>query len=84
MQESGMLRGVRLRKIGDVDEGIVEGGEDTGNAKDELACDTMSVTESRAGAYPHGNRSLTLTGLRSQLDILLARSRCLLWSHFCC
>jgi hypothetical protein len=27
-----------VREIGDVDEGIVEGGEDTGNAKDELAC----------------------------------------------
>jgi len=27
-----------VRKIGDVDEGVVEGGEDTGNAKDELAC----------------------------------------------
>lgn len=26
-----------VRKIGDVNEGIVEGGEDTGNAKDELA-----------------------------------------------
>lgn len=26
-----------VREIGDVDEGVVEGGEDTGNAKDELA-----------------------------------------------
>lgn len=25
-------------QIGDVDEGIVEGGEDTGNAEDQLAC----------------------------------------------
>ena len=25
------------REIGNVDEGIVEGGEDTGNAEDELA-----------------------------------------------
>lgn len=39
-----MLRGVRLRKVGHVDEGVVEGGEDTGNAKDELAWDTLSVT----------------------------------------
>lgn len=31
--------GVYIRKIGDVNEGIVEGGEDTGNAKDELACE---------------------------------------------
>ena len=30
--------GSDVREIGDVDEGVVEGGEDTGNAKDELAC----------------------------------------------
>ena len=36
---------VRFRKgrdepeIGNVDEGVVEGGEDAGNAKDELACE---------------------------------------------
>jgi hypothetical protein len=29
--------GSDVRKIGDVDEGVVEGGEDTGNAEDELA-----------------------------------------------
>ena len=33
---------VYIRKIGNVDEGIVEGSEDTGNAKDELACETVS------------------------------------------
>ena len=82
MRKGSMLRGVRLRKIGHVDEGVVEGGEDTGNAKDELAWDTLSVTESHARARLHGFSSLTLTGLRSQLDILLLRSRCLLGSHF--
>lgn len=34
----GDWRGSDVRKIGDVDEGVVEGGEDAGNAKDELAC----------------------------------------------
>lgn len=34
--------GVYIRKIGNVDKGIVEGSEDTGNAKDELACETVS------------------------------------------
>jgi hypothetical protein len=29
--------GFTARKIGDVNEGIVEGGEDVGNAEDELA-----------------------------------------------
>lgn len=28
-----------LPEIGDVDEGVVKGGEDAGDAKDELACD---------------------------------------------
>lgn len=30
--------GFTAGQIGNVDEGIVEGGEDTGNAEDELAC----------------------------------------------
>ena len=28
-----------VREIGDVDEGVVEGSEDAGNAEDELACE---------------------------------------------
>jgi len=36
--------GVNVREIGDVDKGVVEGGEDTGYTKDELACtQDMSV-----------------------------------------
>lgn len=31
------MEGSDVRKIGDVDEGVVEGGEDTGDAEDELA-----------------------------------------------
>ena len=30
-------------QIGDVDEGIVEGGEDTGNAENELACNPIPI-----------------------------------------
>lgn len=30
--------GFTAGQIGNVDEGVVEGGEDTGNAEDELAC----------------------------------------------
>lgn len=51
-------------EIGDVDEGVVEGGEDTGNAEDELACDggdnvSGDALSSRArrpggGTYPRG------------------------------
>ena len=31
-----------VREIGDMDEGVVEGGEDTCDAEDELACDIVS------------------------------------------
>lgn len=59
-------------EIGNVDEGIVEGGKDTGNAKDELAlskkvvlacmffgCDKMVVSirpRTRANSYHHGRK----------------------------
>jgi len=33
-----------VRKIGNVNEGVVEGGEDAGNAENELAC--MRLSES--------------------------------------
>lgn len=32
-------------EIGDVDEGVVEGGEDTGNAEDELTCEDGGVRQ---------------------------------------
>lgn len=38
------MAGSDVREIGDVDEGVVEGGEDACHAEDELACDSaMSV-----------------------------------------
>lgn len=49
-----------IREIGDMDEGVVEGGEDTGYAEDELACCSRSVCcPSMSGrkasiAYPRG------------------------------
>ena len=33
-----------VREIGDVDEGVVEGGEDACDAEDELACITHCVS----------------------------------------
>lgn len=53
--------GVYVRKIGDVNECIVEGGEDTGNAKDELACENCQFivlgceTFGFFCTYPHGH-----------------------------
>ena len=37
---------VYLRKIGDMDEGIVEGCEDAGDAKDEFTCFASIVGDS--------------------------------------
>lgn len=52
---------LNVREIGDVDEGVVERGEDTGNAKDELACEgrilvlAQRCQESIAYAHPRGH-----------------------------
>ena len=39
-----VVSGGNVREIGDVDEGVVEGGEDTGYAEDELACKQNCVS----------------------------------------
>jgi len=59
-----------VREIGDVDEGVVEGGEDACDAEDELACEVnMLVCDglliSCAGRLP------TLADLRAEGDVLL-------------
>lgn len=46
-------------EIGDVDEGVVEGGEDTGNAEDEFTCENGGVRQSRM----HSARDAALAGL---------------------
>lgn len=59
--ESRCGSGKHLRKIGNVDEGVVEGSEDASNAENEL----------------------TLTGLRTELDVLLGASGLSLGCHCC-
>ena len=56
------VKGKHLRKIGNVDEGVVEGSEDASNTEDEL----------------------TLTGLRSKLDVLLGGASGLSFGGHCC
>ena len=75
-----------VREIGDVDEGVVEGGEDTGNAEDELAwrdmllargpgfcnfCVECRLSGSRVVAELAGSGCLTLADLGAQGDVLL-------------
>lgn len=68
-------------EIGDVDEGVVEGGEDTGNAEDELTCENGGVRQfisslcaERCDGWTRGDW-LTLADLRSEGDVLLRRAR---------
>jgi hypothetical protein len=65
-----------VREIGDVDEGVVEGGEDTGNAKDELAWwDMLSANGSWCGSHARRRVAilaiLTLADLGTKGDVLL-------------
>jgi hypothetical protein len=61
-----------VREIGDVDEGVVEGGEDTGNAKDELACwDMVSASASSCDSCVAILAVLTLADLGTEGDVLL-------------
>ena len=68
--------GFAARQIGDVDEGVVERGEDAGNAEDELALTdlgtklrTQSVWESQLRVRRR-NVAIAAVGL-SHLDVLL-------------
>ena len=79
-QSPGLLSNSRIlggccsdvREIGDVDEGVVEGGEDTGNAKDELACwDVVSANASWCDSCVAVLAVLTLADLGTEGDVLL-------------
>lgn len=66
-------------EIGDVDEGVVEGGEDTGNAEDEFTCENGGARQSRSVSRgmqcSQGLKNrLTLADLRSERDVLLRRA----------
>jgi len=80
--------GENLRKIGDVDEGVVERGEDASNTENELTCaHAVSILLALAGARPARLLRylcmLTLTGLRTELDVLLRSAHNLsLGGHF--
>lgn len=55
-----------------MDEGVVEGGEDTGNAKDELACwDMVSANGSWCDSCVAILAVLTLADLGTEGDVLL-------------
>ena len=71
-----------VREIGDVDEGVVEGGEDTSDAKDELTW-RAGISHSRLSQPDRGDRGiLTLADLGAQGDVLLGGLRRLLGGHF--
>lgn len=75
--------GLTAGQIGDVDEGVVEGGEDTSNAEDELTCSGGYKLEKNlalAGSAIVAG-SLTLAGLGAEGDVLLGGTGGLLGGH---
>jgi hypothetical protein len=64
-----------------VDEGIVERGEDTGNAENELACTRLLVSSMRRIRITSKH---TISGQRTERDVLLGGSGGLLGRHFGC
>jgi hypothetical protein len=54
-----------------VDEGIVERGEDTGNAENELACNTKDVSQKIWYTADMFLCDRTITGQRAEGDVLL-------------
>lgn len=70
-------------EIGDVDEGVVEGGEDTGNAEDELACAKQkSVTLPFRLQNVEFGVAHTIADGGAQGDVLLGSTDDLLGGHF--
>jgi hypothetical protein len=70
---------VYSRKIGNVNEGIVEGGEDAGNTENELACSSLVL-------FPTPNfRNFqhTVTGEGAEGDVLLSGGGSLLAGGHC-
>jgi len=78
-----------VREIGDVDEGVVEGGEDAGHAEDEFACVRYLGQYIASGCLLPwlvcGSGGQTFSDLGTEGDVLL---RCaldlLLGCHLCC
>ena len=64
-------------QIGNVDEGIVERGEDTGNTENELAYHILLA----ALRFNSHNPKHTISGQRTKSDILLGSGGGLLGSH---
>ena len=54
-----------------MDEGIVEGGKDTSNAENELACKEIMSILGTIGTLIYCRGRRTITGQRSEGDILL-------------
>lgn len=74
-------RGVDLRKISDMDKGIVEGSENSCDAKDKLACEYISPS-----IHDAVHDLSTFADLWAEGDVLLGWAGCsfLGWHVVCC
>ena len=71
-----LVCGKNIRKISDVDEGVVEGSEDASNLVNPSVYQSVSVT-----SYAYAEDELTLTDLRAERDVLGGSADGLLWWH---
>lgn len=71
-------------QIGDVDEGIVEGGEDTGDTEDQLACAEKPLVSSCSRLFSRSESTWahTIADGGAQGDVLLGSTGDLLGGHF--
>ena len=65
-----------------MNEGIVERGEDTGNAEDELAYKHTMLVPAQTQRFRENFQILTITGQRAESDVLLGGSGSFLGRHF--
>lgn len=77
-------------EIGDMDEGIVEGCENSGNPENELSCALVSTAPEFKGYDGAGSQSgricekgniFTISNLGAEGDVLLGGACSFLWRH---
>lgn len=71
-------------QVGDVNEGVVEGGEDAGNAENELACSMRTLVRNHDRNVEKQLVRHTVTGQGAEGDVLLGSGSLLGGSHCDC
>lgn len=80
----GEYAGENEPQIGDVNEGVVEGGEDASNAENELACSMRTLVRLMIAIFKEQIVRRTVTGQGAEGDVLLGSGSLLGGSHCDC